>query len=369
MKEYFKQKERIVRSSFKMAKDSCFVALSEQFDWESVVVEEPVTTSFTKGGQTTPQTTSNIHVKGPNGEKLPLCFELEKQNIWINSSWPYGTKQEDQTLDKMNGFQIAYPLTSMGTVSNPTDREKATRRVFEMIWETTVKALQKFAVKDPAKRKVPGATWGAFLAARDDLNWSIAVKPLFDATKTKDPKSGKMSIDSTKPKKAYIKFLTMGIGKKLVCQTQLFGPQDRLINPITYGGKPQRGDGHPVILWDSIYWGAHGQTSYGASIRLRLAEMNFVPSTVGSITCKRMLGPNTAVAVEPEFNGDDDFTHPMGENKNDFTPIEMDNNVEALLNGNIDETLDEEAPIVETKRPAKTRKVVSTRKKQLVQDD
>ena len=54
------------------------------------------------------------------------------------------------------------------------------------------------------------------------------------------------------------------------------------------------GFGHPVIHWDGIFWGSHGQTSYGASARLRVSEMNFTPSDYNNKTRFRMLPTNKA---------------------------------------------------------------------------
>ena len=60
------------------------------------------------------------------------------------------------------------------------------------------------------------------------------------------------------------------------------------------------GFGHPVVRWDGIFWGSHGQTGYGASARLRVTEMNFTPSEFNSMTSFRMLPSNNATPQEPE---------------------------------------------------------------------
>ena len=49
---------------------------------------------------------------------------------------------------------------------------------------------------------------------------------------------------------------------------------------------------HPVVHWDIIFWGPHGQASYGASIRLKVTEMNFSLSVMKrSIHRRRMVPP------------------------------------------------------------------------------
>ena len=97
---------------------------------------------------------------GENGEKHPICFEPAKQNLWVvNGIWPFGAPQEDQSLDKVEGFQLAYPLTSLSSAEKPTPAEIATRHTFNMMWDTTVEcALKRFCEKRKKKRKVPSPT-------------------------------------------------------------------------------------------------------------------------------------------------------------------------------------------------------------------
>ena len=60
---------------------------------------------------------------------------------------------------------------------------------------------------------------------------------------------------------------------------------------------------HLVVLWESIYWGAHGQASYAVSVRLRLTEMNFTPNKVKRSVCTRRMLPQVQ-----EKESDDDET-------------------------------------------------------------
>ena len=90
--------------------------------------------------------------------------------------------------------------------------------------------------------------------------------------------------------RTYIKLLSKGKGKKIKCETNIFGPGDRKRSPFKYIGT--HGACHPVVHWDSIFCGPHGQASYGASIRLKVTEMNFSPSVIKrSVYRRRMLRP------------------------------------------------------------------------------
>ena len=151
-----------------MQSKEIFVPLDSVFDWGKVVVEEPETHTYTKGGSTVELTTSRVYVLGDNGEKLQIYFEVAEQNIFgINGIWPIGTLQEDQTRENIEGFQICYPMTSPSTVDEPTPAEIATRHTFNMMWETTVDALKKFCEKKKKDRKVPSPTYNSYIACKE----------------------------------------------------------------------------------------------------------------------------------------------------------------------------------------------------------
>ena len=55
-----------------------------------------------------------------------------------------------------------------------------------------------------------------------------------------------------------------------------------------------------VVKWDGIFWGTHGKNSHGASIRLRVTEMNFTPDLKRDAPSRRMLPPMKVVEKEEE---------------------------------------------------------------------
>ena len=85
-----------------------------------------------------------------------------------------------------------------------------------------------------------------------------------------------------------------------------------MVHQLKYMWQPDNyvsGIGHPVVLWDGIFWGSHGQTSYGASARLRVYEMNFTPDdNNNNMTRFRMLGPNKAKAQESDEEIEVEYT-------------------------------------------------------------
>lgn len=282
--------------------DGVFLSIEEQrsFDWATIVVDEPVTKTFVKDGDTIVWTTSKVYAPGANGKKLPIYIELPQQNFRglyvIDSFNPFGEPTEGGWLV---GYEIFYPLTSYTTVHKPTKAEKTCKRTLDNMWNITVDAMKKFcSVKDKSKRRVPTPTYNSYVKAKDKDDWTHAVKPIYYQGCSKDESTDEWEIDEDKPQLMRIKLLTRGKGHKLRCDTKIYGPGDKEMSP--YDCKLVRGDGHPVIRWDGIFWGSHGKTGYGASLRFRVTEMNFTPtsdkgynpSDCYSVPKRRMLVPN-----------------------------------------------------------------------------
>ena len=108
-------------------------------------MEEPKTCKFTSGKSTVEWTMSNVYVEAENGAKLPIYFELVEQNLWgVNGIFPFGLQKDKQVENKLEGYQICYPMTSLKTMGKPTKEERKTQRVFDKVTAITVSFLKKF---------------------------------------------------------------------------------------------------------------------------------------------------------------------------------------------------------------------------------
>jgi hypothetical protein len=341
-----------------------FVPLSEfsKFDWKRVVIEDPVTNAFTKKGTTTPikWTTSKVHYKGQNGEKLPIFFQFVKQKSWgLNGCWPINLEEDQQTSENMEGFQTCYNLTSLETVNNPTKDEQSVKMIHDKAWELTVAAMKRFCNEEIqvvekgetiTKNKLEGPAYSAYWSAERKKNMKLAVKPTYDFANSEDKTTKVKFLDKSKPLRSYIKLSTKGKGDKMVCNTKIYGPGDKLVSPMKYmtsKGHFVQGEIEPVVQWDSVFWGSHGtEKPYGGSVKFIISEMNFTPQNDSTISRRRMLSPNKASAEteDTDGNGSDDddntsFTHPMGNTKNveqssEFKSVAQQK-AEALLHGNV----------------------------------
>lgn len=289
-----------------------------KLNWKNVIIEKPVTNSFTKKGTTTTieWTTSDVHFKGPNDQKLPIFFELPPQLVWgISGTWPLGTQTENQTLENIEGYQICYPLTTLATMKNPTSDELAVEKFFDNAWNKGIEAMGNFTNAD----LLDGPAGSAYTTAEKKKNMAYAMKPVYEYPSTKDEKTGKKNIDTTKPKRIYIKLVTKSKGIKMQCLTKIYGPGDKLVSPIKYMSTPGntiQGVCHPVVHWEGVFWGAHGKNTYGGSLKFRVVEMNFTPKSSAGLSHRRMLSPNVDVEEDKEDGssegGDFAFKHPSG---------------------------------------------------------
>lgn len=356
-----------------------------EFDASRIRIKEPRNVSFGQGKSKITYTISDGVYLDDEGNECSVFFELEPQNCFgINYNFPLQANEKDKEVKegvvppKSNGLQVAYPLTSMTTIENQTKNEKYVQNIFDSLWNAAVKHFQEQSTKKD--NKLPQTAKGAYLMAKDENNWQLAIKFPYSHT-MKDGKNGQKIPDNTKPKRVYIKLVTRGTGRKLQASTPIHGPGDKTLHFTKCINKT--GTIHPVIKWDGIYWGAHGRKPYCGSLRFKVAEMNFTPRTQSGVPRTRMLSRNTA-PVERESSGEEDtgFTTPHGKNDDEteegessgFTKPEEDesNPVNALNNSESEEDSEEESKTkddkkesVEEEKPKS--KMTAARKKALLQ--
>ena len=289
-----------------------FIGLNDTFDPSRIIVKDAKVNRFTKGDSEIEWVTSDRFYIDDDGNECELYFEGPPQYCFgINANYPMGTEKESQSIDTMNGLQIMYPATSMKTMETPTPAELHIQKIFSALQKAAWKKMEEECSRDEDEVVVPGPTHGSFVIAKSKKNPDLAVKPIFDFAKKKDPKNDKKKlVDREKPKRSYNKLLTKGTGRDMKCITQIYGPGDKQDKT---GRKflDVRGTVHPVFKDEGIFWGAHGKNTHGASNRIRVAQMNFTPTEDGAPK-RRMLPKNTA-PVEELDDSDDEEQEPEDE--------------------------------------------------------
>ena len=133
------------------------------------------------------------------------------------------------------------------------------------------------------------------------------------------------------------------------CNTCIYGPEDEI---ITASECNTFGEGQPLILWDDIFWGSHGKNGYGASARVKLTEMNFLPREIESKANRYRMLPSNKTTNETK--------------KSEKAKKEDDENLAALLehiNPDSEEEeieIDEPTPTLSEKKKANEKKEKKT---------
>ena len=315
-----------------------FVAIGD-FDKTRLRVLFPETHSFTKGDSEIEWTTSEGRYLNDAGELCELYIEFPPAFCFgINAIHPIGTSKEDKTVDAQTGLQICYPITSMKTIDKPTKEEQHTKEVLDALFNVTWEYMQTRCELDIDESGIPGPAYNSFLGAirGGKLNPFYAVKATYTFPLTTPKGSKKKVEDRTKPARLYMKLITKGNGRKLRCITPVHGPGDQKVNASKY--MDVRGHVHPVVKWDGVFWGSHGQkATHGASVRLRVCEMNYVPQSDG-VPHRRMLGANSAPIVEDDGSDDDEDLKDDGKDEGFVQPGDDTSPLEGL---NADEETEE----------------------------
>ena len=282
------------------------------FDAARVIIEDPVTTTFTIDKLEINNTTSTILYKDDDGVPSRLYVTGPEQPCF-GTSYSYDIGKPE-TMENVKGMQMCYQLTGLQDVANPLPHHQA---FIDMIGgpaksSKEVTGLYELVVangREQADREtplIPPNSVSSFVSAFNKKNRpDLACKVPYAHPNIKDTKTP----DTKKPFRMYVKLKTKGKADKLRCQTRFYGPGDKEESAFKY--LEVKGKITPVYLVDGIYWGSHGpQAPQGASLRLKLHEASIVPTDdLDSGSKTRFIGKNTA----PPKEGDDDdvqFTKP-----------------------------------------------------------
>jgi len=271
-----------------------------EYDESRVVIHDPVTNTFNIGDAPVQNTTSEGRYLDENGVECELYFPAPPQTCFgVNYIYEMNLKKEQQIPENAKGLQVCYPVTSLKTVKNPTPQEKAFIDMIESLWTLAVDKGRQEAAREESLSLIPAPSVASCMAAEKQKKMERFVKPPMEFPKDKDKKS----LDTTKPKRMYVKLVTSGKGPTLKAQTKFFGPGDEQKSPLRY--VEARGIIEPCFKWEGIYWGSHGPTApHGASLRFKLVEANYTPQANASVPSRRMLSKNSAPVQEE----DDDFS-------------------------------------------------------------
>ena len=214
---------------------------------------------------------SSISYKGSDGKIKKLWIRFPKQKSFgVDYNHELNIPKQNRTPENCSGYQTMYQLTSLDTVKNPSSEESESISFLGKWREIIYKNFLSLSPDD--KKSIPKIAKSFLENVKMD-----AVKPPFSKPLMTDPtdKSSENKVeDETKPYRMYIKLLVSGKERKIV--SSIFGTDGERLMPQDFIKK--FGYIEPVVHFDSIYWGGHGQHSfYGASLQLRIIQAVFEP--------------------------------------------------------------------------------------------
>jgi hypothetical protein len=262
------------------------------------------------------------------GEKCILYFNLNPQNIFgININYDMDVEKEKRTIDDQVGLQVGYPLTSRDTIDEPTKGEINTKEIFDSIYQVVWDKIDEMCKSGETEYNgvtIPGPTVNSYASAVMNGKKEKAIKPIYVFSTSDDKNTGKKIPDLTKPQRSYLKLLTIGKGRDMKCTTRIDGPGNRRLSYTDCIEKP--GNASIVCMWDGVFYGSHGAQTYGASIKIKICEMNFTPTSKGPT--RKFLQPNTDPVEEEE----EEFEHqkPDPNNPPPLQEVKLDGNIKIL---------------------------------------
>jgi hypothetical protein len=246
---------------------------------------------------------SSISYRNDRGDLCDMYFAGPKQfSFGISPEYPFGLPKHEQTEDKIKSFKICYNICDMRNVAHPSKEEKYMEEIFSGIHQKVVEA----AHQESTLKKIGAAQAIVIRSAKQNNEFHGGVKPILSLGTTISPHNPNQRIpDSSKPKRIYAKLLSSKRPHEdIIIHTKFYGPGDRNIDPKKFINV--QGYLEPVFNLQSIYWGAHGSTPYGASIQVKLSEANFTPMSRNGPP-KRMLSANTSTVEEDDQSDDDNL--------------------------------------------------------------
>lgn len=250
----------------------------EEFDASRVVIEPARTQVYTNptNNVQTRKCLSKILYTDTDMKNKPFYIQAPRQSTsGFYKSFAYNKPEVEENLE---GVQFCYDLTSYQTQSNPTNEEAALKNVFDSVYNAV---CEKAKTEMNSKEMNDNAQAMIMLSIAKTQDTKSAVKPIYTYPKLKDAQGKyiKGTQDKNRSPQVYVKFDTnKKYGKELELKTKVVGPGNVNLNAFDF--IKQRGVVSPVFEFKDVYWGNHPNSSYGASIKIKIPKVVYTPVAV-----------------------------------------------------------------------------------------
>lgn len=263
---------------------------------------------------------SQISYLNEDDRPVAMYFVAPKQfSFGVAPEFPFGLPKSEQTDERIKGYKICYNLTDIRTVHNPTADEQYMLDLFDGIHQ---KVVEKAHLEETLS-KIGPAQAIVIRSSKQNRTPHGGVKPLLsDGTMPSPTHPNQRVPDPSKPKRLYAKLMSSKRPNdpEVTVHTKFYDPSNAEVPPKSLINV--QGYIEPVFHLQSVYWGAHGSTPFGASIQLKLSEANFTPMNRHGPP-KRML-PRSVTLQESLPCEENDLSENQNQNQNqdDASPAE-----------------------------------------------
>lgn len=256
------------------------------FDIKKLIIEPPKTKIFDKASVTK----STVRYLD-SGELCIPYIEGTKQfaSIWEQNEMKKPGDDENK-VTPLIGYTMRYPIRREAKTA--TEREELFKRAMDQIFEKARDTIVEFSeqyTEDsdgnkvsllPDSAKAPVELY-AMKSAKDPNVPCTFLKPLYSY----GFKKGSKVLNTDYPPNMNVKLLCFGADKDLKVSTQLWEKSDEGVvsDETTHPGELVGGQIKikPWFKLDSVYYGGHGQTSYTASVQIKLDQGEFKYASQG----------------------------------------------------------------------------------------
>lgn len=307
---------------------------------------------------------------GKTSEKT-LFISRPKSSIRFNPI--HDSKVGSNDYYSLNGASVRSPIENVDEedIVKMNYKQKYYYDVLNCIWEKTWDLYNELV--DGKNKILPNVSKNALLGARNDDDPEMALKPLVTYTKKNiAPKEEEPEWvnDETKPRKTDFRLECYGTGEELKCVTIIKDQNNENINiysivPLNQDDREKHkgkgvGEGLTVEKFDGLFWGPHGTSSRGCSIRMKINDIRFKPVEIStqSLLDDDVNPLDSSSDDEDENEGrSSDFANPLDEEEDDFRDKEEEDEEER------ERKILEKKKKIEAKKKALAKKRTSSKKK------
>lgn len=295
---------------------------------ESLVIEDPQKQKA-KSGVLWVKSDAYVVITNPNTGKISkktLYISRPKSEISFNPI--HDQKINGNDFYSLKGAKVRSPIESLDEDGNTymTYKQKYYYDILSVIWDKTWELYNELV--DQKNKELPSVSKNALLGARNDDDPELALKPLISYVNKNIAEKGEQPEwvpDESKPRKTDFQLICYGTGDDFKCVTIIKDQNSENLSPYSIIPLNQEdrennkgkgfGEGVTVDKFDGLFWGAHGTSSRGCSIRMKVDDIRFKP--VDIISKESLLdddvNPLDSSSDEEDNDTSSDFANPLDE--------------------------------------------------------